>query len=363
MSLSIREVAQAIGARAAGDQCIRVTGVAEPSEAERDQLALAMSPEFAECIQRGNATSAVVWEDADWKEFGLRAAIFVARPRYSMALICKLFSPAPEVVPGIDPNARVSASARIGARPSIGPNVVIASGAVIGADCVIGPNVSIGRSSCIGNNAHIHSGAQIGRDVTIGERFVLHSNAVIGSDGFSFVTEEPSTAEEVRASLGTSVRARHSVYTKVNSLGSVTIGNDVEVGACTAIDRGTISSTTIGSGTKIDNLVHIAHNVCIGSHCLICGHVGIAGSAKIGDRVVLAGMCGVSDHVKVGDDVVAGGASKIYTNVPPGQAVMGSPATKMDQNIKMYKSLRRLPRLHEQVAKLKIQVSNLTKNL
>ena len=303
MSLSVKEVAEAIGARAAGDLSMRVSGVAEPSEASSSQLALAMSPEFAEGMRNGTATAAVVWEDADWEAFGLRAAIFAANPRYSLALICDLFSPPPEVRPGVDPSARVSSTARVGPDPSVGPNVVIADGAVVGADCVIGPNASIGRNARIGNNARIHSGAQVGSEVTVGDRFVMHSNAVIGSDGFSYVAEETSTAEEVRASLGKHVPVKHSVYTKINSLGSVRIGNDVEVGACTVIDRGTISSTTIGSGTKIDNLVHIAHNVSIGSHCLICGHVGIAGSARIGNRVVLAGMCGVSDHVQVGDDV------------------------------------------------------------
>ncbi len=363
MSLLVRDIAEAIGARSVGNQSLQMSGVAEPSEAQPDQLALAMSPQFAEGIQKGQAKAAVVWESANWESFGLSAAIFTSRPRFSMALICKLFSPAPDVDPGIDPSASVSAGAQVGIGSRIGPNVVIKSGAVIGVDCIVDSNVSIGRNVRVGNNAHIHSGARIERDIVVGERFVLHSNAVIGSDGFSFTTEEPSKEEEVRTSLGTRVPARNSVYTKINSLGSVTIGNDVEVGACTVIDRGTVSATIIGSGTKIDNLVHIAHNVRIGSHCLICGHVGVAGSVQVGNRVILAGMCGVSDHVKIGDDVVAGGASKIYTNVSPGHAVMGSPATKMDQNIKMYRALRRLPRILDQMAELKKQVSNLAKKL
>jgi UDP-3-O-[3-hydroxymyristoyl] glucosamine N-acyltransferase len=185
----------------------------------------------------------------------------------------------------------------------------------------------------------------VGARVAIGARFIAQPGAVIGADGFSFVTPEPGAIEEVRRSLGDRGAARQSSYARIASLGSVRIGDDVEIGANSTIDRGTLSDTVIGDGTKVDNLVQIGHNVVIGRDCLICGQVGIAGSTVIGDRVVLAGQCGVADHLQVGDDVIAGAASIILSRVPAGRVVMGYPAMKMDANIEAYKALRRLPRL------------------
>ena len=209
----------------------------------------------------------------------------------------------------------------------------------------------------IGESALIHAGVRVGHGVVIGDRFIAQSNAVIGSDGFSYATPESGAVEQVRATLQSEITAAPSAQTRIFSHGTVHIGDDVEIGACAAVDRGTVAATTIGSGTKLDNQVHVGHNVRIGRDCLICGQAGIAGSAVIGDRVVLAGMSGVSDHVEVGDDVVAAGASKIYTRVRPGTAVMGSPAIEMDKNIALYKHLRRLPRMFSRLAALENRVS------
>ncbi|MGI9391749.1 MAG: UDP-3-O-(3-hydroxymyristoyl)glucosamine N-acyltransferase, partial [Boseongicola sp.] len=176
---------------------------------------------------------------------------------------------------------------------------------------------------------------------------------VIGSDGFSFVTPETSRAEEARASLGSDTIATNAEWTRIHSLGTVVIGDNVEIGANTCIDRGTIRATTIGNRTKLDNLVHIGHNVEIGEDTLLCGQVGIAGSTRIGNRVVMGGQCGVSDNIFVGDDVVAGGATKMMTKVPAGRIVLGYPAMKMDQFLEASRNWRRLPRIIEDLKKLK----------
>ena len=176
---------------------------------------------------------------------------------------------------------------------------------------------------------------------------------MIGSDGFSFVTPEKSGVERVRESLGDQGEIAGQSWTRIHSLGAVEIGDDVEIGANSAIDRGTIRATRIGRGTKLDNLVHIGHNVEVGEDCLLCGQVGIAGSAKIGNRVVLGGQCGVNDNIFVGDDVVAGGATKIFTNAPAGRVLLGSPAIRMEAHIEAMKNLRRLPRLFRDVDSLK----------
>jgi UDP-3-O-[3-hydroxymyristoyl] glucosamine N-acyltransferase len=184
----------------------------------------------------------------------------------------------------------------------------------------------------------------------------------VGSDGFSFVTPEKSGVERVRESLGHQGEIVAQSWTRIHSLGGVEIGDDVEIGANTAIDRGTIRATRIGRGTKLDNLVHVGHNVEVGEDSLLCGQVGIAGSARIGNRVVLGGQCGVNDNIFVGDDVVAGGATKIFTNAPAGRVLLGSPAVKMEAHVEMMKALRRLPRLFEQVRDLQKAVSKSSDN-
>ena len=193
----------------------------------------------------------------------------------------------------------------------------------------------------------------------IGDRFICQPGAVIGADGYSFVTPEKSGVEEIRQTLGERGEIRQQSWLRIHSLGTVEIGDDVEIGANCTIDRGTIRATKIGSGTKLDNLVHIAHNVEVGRDTLLCGQVGIAGSSRIGDRVVLGGQCGVGDNLFVGDDVIAGGATKIMTNAPAGRVLLGYPAMKMDTHVDAQKNIRRLGRLYAQVAELREAVTSL----
>jgi len=202
----------------------------------------------------------------------------------------------------------------------------------------------------------IHSGARIGRGVQIGDRLLCQPNAVIGADGFSYVTPETSRAEAAREALG-AVEAEAQAWIRIHSLGAVTIGDDVEIGANATIDAGTIRPTRIGSGTKIDNLVHVAHNCEIGRDCLFAGQVGIAGSVTVGDGVILGGKVGVVDNIFIGDSVVAGGATVIMSNVPKGRVILGYPAVKMETHVAMYKALRRLPRLMRDLGSRKNPVS------
>ncbi len=346
----IEDIARALGAEAEGELTLEVSGAAEPQAAGPDQLALAMDPRYADGIARGQAKAAVLWPGADWRAMGLKAAIFAPRGRLAMAGLTRLMDPGPELAPGIHPMAVVDASAQIGEGAAIGPFVTIGRGVQIGPGARIASHVSIAEGARIGADALILQGARIGARVTIGARFICQPGAVIGSDGFSFVTPEKSGVEEIRETLGSRAEIRDQSWTRIHSLGAVTIGDDVEIGANTCIDRGTIRDTVIGSGTKLDNLVHIGHNVQVGRDCLLCGQVGVAGSARIGDRVVLAGQVGVNDNIFVGDDVIAGGATKIFTNAPAGRVLLGYPAVKMETHVEMQKALRRLPRLAARVA-------------
>ncbi|MFZ1340638.1 MAG: UDP-3-O-(3-hydroxymyristoyl)glucosamine N-acyltransferase [Paracoccaceae bacterium] len=350
MQHTIREIALALGAEAEGDLDLTVTGASEPQAASPDQLALAMDPRYGDGIGKGKARAAVVWPGADWRAMGLRAAIFAPRGRLAMAGLTRLLDPGPEVAPGVHPLAVVDASARLGDGAAIGPFVSIGAGVEIGPGARIASHVSIAEGARIGADALILQGARIGARVSIGARFICQPGAVIGADGFSFVTPEKSGVEEIRETLGSRAGIRDQSWTRIHSLGAVTIGDDVEIGANACIDRGTIRDTVIGAGTKLDNLVHIGHNVQIGRDCLLCGQVGIAGSARIGNRVVMGGQCGVNDNIFVGDDVICGGATKVFTNAPAGRVLLGYPAVRMETHVEMQKALRRLPRLAARVA-------------
>lgn len=352
MRVTIGEIARALGAESAGDLSLAIRGAAEPAQAGAEDLALAMDPKYAAGLAQGRARAAMLWPGADWQAMGLQAAIFAPRGRLAMAGLSRLFDPGPVLPHGIHPTAVIDPSSRIGEGAAIGPFVVIGPGVEIGPRARIASHVSIAEGARIGADALILQGVRIGPRLTIGDRFIAHPNAVIGSDGFAFVTEKPSGVEEIRATLGERSELRDQSWHRIHSLGSVVIGDDVEVGANATVDRGTIRATEIGHGTKLDNLVHVGHNVRVGRDCLLCGQVGIAGSSRIGDRVVLGGQCGVSDNIFVGDDVIAGGATKIFTAVPKGRVILGSPAVKMQTHVEMQKALRRLPRLFTRVAGL-----------
>ena len=355
--ISIGELARALGAEAAGDLTLSVSGAAEPGAATRDQIALAMQPSFAGGLGSGAARAAILWPGADWQALGLEAAIFAPRARYVLAGIGQAFERPIEIPSGVHPTAIIDATADIDENVSVGPFVVIGARARIGAGARLLAHVSVAEDAVLGEGALLHAGARIGARVRIGARFIAHPGAIIGADGFSFVTPEPGLVEEARATGAVSAGASQN-YVRINSLGSVVLGDDVEVGANSCIDRGTISDTTIGDGTKIDNLVQIGHNVKVGHTCLICGQVGIAGSAVIGDRVVLGGKVAIADHLRLGSNVVITGNSAVGSHVPDNQIMMGYPAVRMDLNVEMYKALRRLPRL---ISKLRAEQKPVSK--
>ena len=350
MVYRLRDIAAAIGADAVGDLDLLITRASEPATAGPDDLALAMDPRYADGLAIGKARAAVLWAGADWQGLGLKAAIFATRPRFTMAGLTRHFDVGPDIAAGIHAMALVHPTAQIAPGAAIGPFVTIGAQVKIGARARIASHVSIAEGVQIGDDALILQGARIGARVVIGNRVICQPGAVLGSDGFSFVTAEKSGVEEIRKTLGKREEIRDQSWTRIHSLGSIRIGDDVEIGANSCIDRGTIRDTVIGSGTKLDNLVHIAHNVQVGRDCLFCGLVGIAGSVQVGNRVVLGGKVGVSDNIFIGDDVIAGGGTLILTNAPAGRVLLGYPALKMDTHIELQKALRRLPRLAARVA-------------
>jgi len=241
---------------------------------------------------------------------------------------------------GIDPTARIARNVRIGRTASIGPNVIIDRDAQVGENTVVGGGTAIGQGSIIGKNCRIDPNVVIYHQCTVGNNVIIQANSTIGGTGFGYVF----------------VDGAHEL---IPHNGGVVIEDFVEIGANTCIDRAKFGNTVIGAGTKIDNLVQIAHNVVIGRCCLIAGMVGIAGSCKLGDGVILAGQVGVVDHVEIGDGVVVGARSVVTTNIKSGQQVLGTPAIEKTESLRLIGLTRRLPKLRELTAELARRIESL----
>jgi len=357
-SVTVENLAKALNGTFEGNGALEISRPAHPDEASGPGVvAIATSAKFVEKL--ADAEVAILAEGTDWRSLGLKAAIYVTRPRYALSGVTSAFAPEIKLAPGIHPSAFVEEGAELGEGVSLGPFVYVGAGTKVGENARILSHVSIGSDVVIGNEALIHSGARIGARVKIGARAIIHQNAVIGADGFSFVTPQMGAVEAAKTSSGSRSEAQNTSLARIHSLGAVTLGDDVEIGACTTIDRGTLTDTYIGNGTKLDNQVQIGHNVRVGSTCMLCAQVGIAGSAEIGDRVVLGGKVGVADHVKVGSDVLVGAASAVASNIPSRNIMMGVPAVKRDEALRNVMAVRRLPRLFETVDALKKRLSAL----
>ncbi len=359
MRYTIADIANAVAARAEGAVQQEVRRVAHPSEAGPGDLAVAFDDAHAALLATGSARMAIVSEGRDWRALGLDAAILVGRPRYALAGLTEAFAKPHGLEPGAHPTAVVSPDAEVAPDVAIGPFCVVEAGARIGPRSALLAQVHVGAGASLGTDALVHPGVRIGRDVTIGERCILQPNCVIGGDGFSFVTPKPGSVESVAATGRVAEDARNGRFARIHSLAAVTLGDDVEIGAGATIDRGTLADTRIGSGTKIDNLVQIGHNVRVGDTCLICAQVGLAGSVTVGDRVVLGGQVGVADHVRIGSDVLIGGKSGLSTNAPDGAVLLGYPAMPRDEMLRLILHMRRLPRIADAVEALKKRLSAL----
>ena len=335
-----KDIAQALSARLDGDGAIEIERLVHPRRAERpSDLALAISSDAAAALSSSKAQAVVVSAKYPVPSGSFRAVISIEEGRMAFARLTALFDPGPTRELGVHPTAIIAPDAKVGDGASIGAYVVVGPRSHIGAGTVVLPQASIGADVVVGAHGFIHSGVRIGDRVTIGDRVVIHANAVIGSDGFSFA---PDLNSPLAFAPGVTV-------TRIHSLGNVDIGDDVEIGACTTIDRSTIETTRVGRGTKIDNHVHIAHNVNIGESCIICGMVGISGSVTIGDRVRIAGGVGIGDHVKIGDQAAVAAGSGVGTNVEAGSFVSGYPALPHERTVAHLQYLGRQKRLHGKV--------------
>ncbi len=360
-SFTTSAIAEALDAQLIGDGTILIERVAHPADVMGEHvLALATDKNLLPLLTANGARVAVIGHEAEPDPGSLDACIVVRRPRLALAKLTALFAETVAVQPGVHPSAVIEPGAQLGENVAIGPQVYVGAGAVIGANSTLHPQVYVGPEAVIGEGALIHSGARIGARVRIGARSIIHFNASIGADGFSFVTPQLGSVEAAKATGA--VGATNSELVRIASLGTVVLGDDVEIGANTSIDRGTIAATSIGDGTKIDNQVQVGHNVVIGTNCLICGRVGIAGSATIGNRVVLGGATGVADHVKIGDDAIAMGMSGIAGNIAPKSLVAGVPAKPRSLVIEQHFNINRIKNLIKKVETLTARLDALERS-
>ena len=339
-SFSVEEITQIVGGMLTKVQDATITQIAPPLLSDENTLALALGEDEIANLAQSKAKVALVPLGVNID--GL-TTIEVERPRLAMMKLITLFYEEPSVLTGssnIHPTAVIDETAKIGQNVQIGPNVVVSKNAEIGDGTKILANSYIGNNAKVGQGCFFHANVNIGDRVQVGNKCILHNGVSLGADGFSFVTETPSNLEQARQSGEVKEQKTEQVIFKIPSIGSVVIGNNVEIGANSAIDRGTLENTTIGDNTKIDDLVMIGHNCKIGQGCLIISQVGIAGSCVIGDRVVIAGQAGLADHIEIGADTLIAAKAGVTKSFPEKSIVVGIPAVPRKEFIKQLKTMK-----------------------
>lgn len=367
-SMTLNAIAQSLGGTVIGDGELMVCRLVHPKDAKSDQdILLAFDKTLHPHLESTPARAAVlaVGQEEFAHQFTTKSGqknggvVLVERPRYAMAKLTSLFARPDHSTRGVHPSAAVDPTAKIGKNVAIGPLCYVGPYAEVGDNATLISQVTLGAYSTIGKDCMLYAGVRVGDYVQVGDRAIFHYNCVIGSDGFSFVTPERGSVETAKAGTSSKVEAFNNEIIRIHSLGAIIIGHDVEIGSCTTIDRGTITDTRIGSGTKIDNQVQIGHNVEIGDNCLICGTAGVAGSTTIGNRVVLAARSGVADHLKIGDDAVLMASSQLGTNLPEKAIYMGFPAMPRERFMEQMIHLARLKNMSKRIGGLEEKVNNL----
>ncbi|HME22167.1 MAG TPA: UDP-3-O-(3-hydroxymyristoyl)glucosamine N-acyltransferase [Acetobacteraceae bacterium] len=340
-------LAAALDGRVIGAADAEISRAVHPAEASCDgDIAIAVSPDTIRILGESRAKIALVPEGTQFPHQRFQTVILMRGSRSSLSEITQVFRHRPDVQPGVHPSAVVASDAVIGKGATIGPLVVIGPDASVGPRSIILSQATLAAGASLGADCLVYPGVRIGWGCRVGDRAVLHHNASIGADGFSFVPTRPGALEAAQGAGGAAqANPERNELQKIHTLSIVEIGDDVEVGALTAIDRGTLRPTRIGSGTKIDDLVMIGHNVEIGMDCLLCGQVGLAGGVIVGDGAVLGGRVGVADHLKIGAWAVVGAAACVGTNVPAGAVYAGYPAVPRAEAMENLKLMRRVRRL------------------
>ena len=335
MPFTLRELAELVGGQVHGAGDVLINAARPLGEAGPGDITFVEDARHAGRLASCRASAVVV--SAAVATNGL-AAIRVADPLAAFVTIVRRLHGRPEAPPpGIDPRAALHPTARLGEGCGLYPFAVVGEGSVLGARCRIHSGAVVGRYCRLGDDVVLHPNAVLYDGTVVGHRAVIHAGAVLGADGFGY-------------------RLHDGRHAKVPQLGHVEVGDDVEVGACTTIDRGTFQATRVGDGTKIDNLVQVGHNCRIGRHNLLVSQVGIAGSSSTGDYVVIAGQVGIVDHVHIGDGAVLGAKAGVTKDVPAGQVWVGAPARPDREAKRILMSLEKVPDMRRDLRRVKQQL-------
>jgi UDP-3-O-[3-hydroxymyristoyl] glucosamine N-acyltransferase len=330
----LADLAARVGGRVSGDPERAIRGVATLERAEPSDLAFLTNPRYRKSAESTRAGAILVGEGVD---LAGRDLLIAEHPYAALAEILEVFHPEPAAAPGVSADARIGVGVRLGTGVSIGAFTVVGDGAEVGDGVGIGPGCAVGEECVIGEGTRLHARVVLYPRTRVGKRCILHSGAVIGADGFGFAT-------------------RDGVHRKIPQVGRVVLEDDVEIGANTAIDRGAIDDTVIGAGTKIDDLVMVAHGVRIGPGGLLAAQAGIAGSTRLGSHVVLAGQSGLIGHLQLGDRVVVAAKAAVFDDVPSRTFVAGIPATDHRAWKRVQAALKDLPRLRTEVRRLRARI-------
>ncbi|MDA8170122.1 MAG: UDP-3-O-(3-hydroxymyristoyl)glucosamine N-acyltransferase [Nitrospiraceae bacterium] len=340
--MKLGDISALLGGRLSGNPDEEITGVSGLEDAGPGDITFIMKPALVPKAAASGASCVLVKEESP--ELG-KSQIAVEDPQMAFARLLALFYPRPHPQAGISPLAHVAQSARIAADASISPFACIAAGAEIGRGSIIYPGAYVGEGSAIGEDCILYPNVTVREGVRIGSRVIIHSGSVIGADGFGYAF-------------------RGGVHVKIPQVGGVIIEDGVEIGACSTIDRATTGNTVIGAGTKIDNLVQIAHNVKIGSGSIIVSQAGIAGSSRLGNYVIVAGQAGIADHVEIEDGTVIGANSGVMPNSKLAKgAYAGSPVMPHMQWLRVNAISAKLPELNKTVQDMEKRLREIERRL
>jgi UDP-3-O-[3-hydroxymyristoyl] glucosamine N-acyltransferase len=337
-SFTTAQLAQQLGAELVGDGALTITGFAPADAAQPGHLTFAENDAYLAKAEQGGASAILV---SDKVTSAKKTLLRVKNPRVAFAKVLPLFFPEAQFAPGIHPTALVAKSAQVDPSAHIGPHCVVGERVRIGARSALLGGNHIGDDVRLGDDARLFPHAVLYPRTQVGHRVRIHSGAVIGADGYGYVFDQGQQL-------------------KVLQLGNVIIHDDVEIGANACIDRGALGATVIGRGSKVDNLVQIAHNVVIGEGCLIVGQCGIAGSTRLGNFVTVAAQAGIAGHLKIGNQVIIGGQSGVMNDIPDGEKWLGAPAGPDREAKRQFIAMRRLPDVLHRLADLEKKVSALT---
>jgi UDP-3-O-[3-hydroxymyristoyl] glucosamine N-acyltransferase len=337
MKKSIREIALLVGGEVVGDEGIQISSVNGIRDARQGEITFLANPMYKPLMNTTKASAIITSKEITAAE---KTIIRTDDPSDAFTKVVALFSgnrDACSIPPGIHRTAVIGKNVKLGTDVAIGAFVVIEDNSEIGDGAVVFPHVYIGKDCKIGSHSKIYASVTIRENSVIGGRVIIHSNTVIGSDGFGYVQVK-------------------GAYQKIPQTGIVWIEDDVEIGSNVSIDRARFGKTFIGKGTKIDNLVQIAHNVYIGENSIIVSQAGISGSSRLGKNVILAGQAGIVGHIELGDNVIVAAQSGVSKSVPANSVVLGSPANPMAEQKKIFALLHRLPELFKAIRELKDKI-------